>query len=372
MPPKDQISVDLCTIRALPHLLDDDDVEDLDLKFHTEFSLKDVIQLLKSSDEMEREEAIATLAEIVDGAFGADGVRLGENLRACGGISLIAGFLADPDEAIQQMSLGIIGNLCSDAVDGNSAATKAALLPHAIAVFSFVYTHDPTTLCLACGALQNLTASSEWSELAVFHKIHLRLEKLVVAHQGDDDGHIMRYASGALRNITSWGEQSTSLSSLTLEAITQRAREHRIESLEQQRARAIVARAVLSIDPERRRKWQELGLLRKQLQLGASDTASDCSGTTWSYELGPSRHSSRSASRDVSCHSSRSASRDVSCHSSRSASRDVSRHSSRSASRDVSRSRHGSRSASRDVSRHSSRPASVSSHGSGVGCVCVP
>ena len=26
MPPKDQISVDLCTIRALPHLLDDDDV----------------------------------------------------------------------------------------------------------------------------------------------------------------------------------------------------------------------------------------------------------------------------------------------------------------------------------------------------------
>ena len=55
------------------------------------------------------------------------------------------------------MALMILGTLCSDSVDGNSSATKQALLTcgGARAILSCVHTEDPAVLLFACGALLN-------------------------------------------------------------------------------------------------------------------------------------------------------------------------------------------------------------------------
>ena len=295
--------IPLSSIRSLPSL---NDVEFVDLNVDacSNPSVPQVLAWMASPDEEDRKEAIAILSEIVDGAFGEDGNILGDEVRRGGGISLLARFLSSPDPAIQQASLAIIGNLCSDAVDAHSAATKCELLPHAKAVFGMVYTSDLDTLCLATGALQNLTAGKAWAELAVSHHVHLRLEHLVVTHRDVDDGRIVRYASGALRNITATGAlRSLQANVQVMEAVEQRSREHRIESFRQTRARGIISRAIRRIPPARRRQRQELGLLRKRQHSAVGDTSSECSGTTWSYEIGPyvrSRDVSRDGSRPAS------------------------------------------------------------------------
>jgi len=300
---------DLSSIRRLPNLDGCDDVVEFDLTSQPEtISVGEVLSLLKSVDEADREEAIAILSDMVDTAYGEDGARLGEAVREGGGVEVLARLLSDRDEVVQQAALGLIGNLCSDAVDANSVATKRALLPYARSVLSCVYTSDVATLCLACGALQNLTAERGWAEVAVSHDVHLRLEQLVVSHRDSEpEGHIVRYSSGALRNITASGaldlRGKTTLSPLAVEAISARATRHRIESLEQQRARAVLAKAISCISPERRQQRHELGVRRRR-HTHRLDTASDCdSSTTWSYEIGPfirSRDQSRDGSRPAS------------------------------------------------------------------------
>ena len=140
-------SVDLSAIRSIPNLLrdedeDDGDIEELDLNGDC-LSVPMLVQLLRSPSAEEREEALASLAELVDAAFGEDGARLGMEVRAVGGLPILAWLLADPDVYAQQTSLMILGNLCSDSVDPHSKATKEALLPHARSVLSCVYTDDP-------------------------------------------------------------------------------------------------------------------------------------------------------------------------------------------------------------------------------------
>ena len=89
-------------------------------------------------------------------------------LRTCanGGIALLSWLLADPSPEVQQMSLMILGNLCSDSVDSDSKATKQMLLQSggARAMLSCVHTEDPAVLLFACGALQNLCYEREWAE----------------------------------------------------------------------------------------------------------------------------------------------------------------------------------------------------------------
>ena len=76
-----------------------------------------------------------------------------------------------------------------------------------------MHTDDASVLLFACGALQNLCYEREWSELAVNHDVHLRLEQLV----GHEDAMVVRYASGALQNIT----RSLEVSDLSPQAIHQ-------------------------------------------------------------------------------------------------------------------------------------------------------
>lgn len=313
-PHGNHFAVDLSKIRALPGLERDNLETNYSLSnTRATLTLQALALRLRSCDEEEREDALATLDEIVDGAFGEDGSRLGEDLRNVGAISLLAELLADPDQVIRQMSLRLLGNLCSDAVDARSGITKALLLPHALPIFSFVYGGDESILIVACGVLQNLTAERTWAQLAVVHGVQQRLEELVAMHRGNADGHlIVRYASGALRNITSCMPAGlhgrTGLSASTRALISQRGNEHRLEAQEQKRAMGILTKAILRVPPERRRQWQELGrehrrAKEEQEQLEASDTASVCSSscsaaTVWSYGSLLSSRPSSACSQD--------------------------------------------------------------------------
>ena len=145
------------------------------------------------------------------------------------------------------MALMILGNLCSDSVDSNSRATKALLLQSggARALLSCVHTEDPAVLLFACGALQNLCFEPDWSELAVAHDIHIRLQGLLC----HEDAMIVRYASGCLQNITR-SLHIDGLSELAVEAVKERNLEHRREGWLEQRARMRIARALLDIPSE--------------------------------------------------------------------------------------------------------------------------
>ena len=231
----------LGSIRGMPNLLDD--VE----RMPERPSVPSLIALLRSTDETERDDALASLAELVDGAFGVDGAELGLAVRANGGIALLSWLLADPSAEVQQMALMILGNLCSDSVDSNSRATKALLLQSggARALLSCVHTEDPAVLLFACGALQNLCFEPDWSELAVAHDIHIRLQGLLC----HEDAMIVRYASGCLQNITR-SLHIDGLSELAVEAVKERNLEHRREGWLEQRARMRIARALLDIPSE--------------------------------------------------------------------------------------------------------------------------
>lgn len=91
-------------------------------------TVPELLELLRSPYPEQRDEAIALLAEIVTSAFGEDGEVLGQAIRDGGGVPQLAWLLADPSPSIQQQSLLVLGNLCSNSVDPNSALTKRMLL----------------------------------------------------------------------------------------------------------------------------------------------------------------------------------------------------------------------------------------------------
>ena len=286
------ISVSLGSIRNLPNLLE----EEPD-RMPESPTVPVLVALLRSTDENERDDALATLAEMVDGAFGEDGARLGQEMRANGGIALLSWLLADPNPEVQQMALMILGNLCSDSVDSSSTTTKQQLLRSggARAILSCVHTEDPAVLLFACGALQNLCYEADWSELAVSYDVHLRLESLL-AHE---DAMIVRYASGALQNITrALNLTDDSLSSEAMAVVKERSLEHRREAFVQQRALAAIAKSFREIPYEMRQRRHESGRRRKSRAANQSADASR-SGSRPS-----SAASSRSTSSYVSARSS--------------------------------------------------------------------
>lgn len=129
----------------------------------------ELLELMRSPDANERADALAMLSEVVGTAFGEAGAELGEAVRDGGGVALLAWLLADPYEQVQQQTLLVIGNLCSDSVDRNSAATKRALLHNGAgrSLMACVFSDDPYMLILACGALQNLCYDRDWSSLVL-------------------------------------------------------------------------------------------------------------------------------------------------------------------------------------------------------------
>jgi hypothetical protein len=255
-PEIETINVPLDSIRGMPNLLEEID------RIADAPTVPSLVALLRSTDEVERDDALASLAELVDGAFGDDGRELGLAVRANGGVALLTWLLADPSAEVQQMSLMILGNLCSDSVDCDSRETKALLLQSggARAILSCVHTEDPAVLLFACGALQNLCFEREWAELAVSHNVHKRLEGLL----GHEDGMVVRYASGALQNITRSLQLPDGLSDEAMEAVKERSLEHRREEWLHKRALSRISRALTEIPVELRQQRHAAGTRRRQ------------------------------------------------------------------------------------------------------------
>ena len=160
-------------------------------------TVAELIQAMRAPDDELRGEAITYLCELVDCAFGDDGALLGQAVRDANGVAMLSWMLADASPRVQTQTLLILGNLCSDSFDPESWQTKALLLQSGAerALFRCVLADEYETLLYACAALQNLCHSYEWAQVVAAHGLQ-PLEELL-AH---DDGRVVRYASGALKN----------------------------------------------------------------------------------------------------------------------------------------------------------------------------
>ena len=218
-------------------------------------SFDDIITLLRSSDTDDRLDALAELSIMVEEAYDEEAVLLGQTLRAAGAIPLLAWLAVDEDSLeVQQRALLVLGNLCSDAADPQSYLTKAELL-HAggcMPMSLSIQSDDASVLIYACGCLQNLCHSDEWSRaLAAQDGVQQRLAELA----GHADERVVRYAAGALKNMLSHLESAggdDGLSAVAKAAIAKRGEDALVSALRQKRAMAILTRWVQQMPPEKR------------------------------------------------------------------------------------------------------------------------
>ena len=142
----------------------------------------------------------------------------------------------------------MLGNLCSNSVDPNSALTKRLLLQAGAerALLGCLHAEEAHTLTFACAALQNLCHEPVWSELVMAHGKQARLEELTL----HDDPMVVRYASGALKNIQVTLKDSSQaappISQKAADAIRQRSLQAELEELTYRHAAKRIGRAVSS------------------------------------------------------------------------------------------------------------------------------
>ena len=192
-----------------------------------------LLRAMRSPDAAKRADALDIFADIVGEAYGEAGAELGMAVRDGDGIAVLASLLGDPYPQVQQQALFVIGNLCSDSVDPQSAHTKSLLLQNGAGrpLIAHAFSDDPQTLRLACGALQNLCgrgrskgggpgagSDREWAKVVVQYGVHQKLEQLL----SHEDPMIQRYASGALNNVAEHKLKTTQLSDEALAAVKER------------------------------------------------------------------------------------------------------------------------------------------------------
>lgn len=176
-------------------------------------------------------------------------------VRSSGGIPVLAWLLAEESIEVRQKALLVLGNLCSDAVDPNSAATKRDLLHcgGSRALFSCLDSDKDHTLLLACGALQNLCFDPQWAKEVMHNRLQARLEGLLT----HEDELVVRYASGALTNLAAQ-LRTEALSEEALAAVRQRASQAECERHKADQAIKAITRAVRTMPPESRQRWRQL------------------------------------------------------------------------------------------------------------------
>ncbi len=204
-------------------------------------SVPEILDLIRSTNDEDREDGLGLLCDIVDASYGEDGAALGMAVREGDGISLLAWLLVDPSTVVQQEALLILGNLCSDACDPYSIHTKRKLLECGAhrALVHVIKSNDPAVLVYACGCLQNLCHDDEWARILVQQKVEARLEALL-AHE---DQMVVHYAAGALKNIVNrvGGEmEAVPLSDAAKSAVEQRDVEAKVNNLRVRRAKRII------------------------------------------------------------------------------------------------------------------------------------
>ena len=210
---------------------------------------------LSSSDSEEREDATEQVAMLVGEAFGAEGATLAEMLREAGIIAQLAALVLESQPAqVRANALLALGNLCSDLVDSQSSKTKAVLLQVGFdaLLMECVSSTEPSVVLVSCAALQNLCHDHEWAKRMVGAGVEARLEPLL-KHA---DPRVVRYASGALKNLTlasaSAGGRAPQLSAEASNAVRQRELEAAREAFMHKRARRAIGRGVRRMDSPKR------------------------------------------------------------------------------------------------------------------------
>ena len=205
--------------------------------------LIDLLGMLRAGGPVERLAAVDVLADVVSNAYGDDGSRIGRAVRESGALEDLAELLS-LDEA-REASLLVIGNLVSDTVDKESAATKIALHQCNGAAAALVAclddAEDVDSLAFAVGALQNLCHDRDWSEQLAQWNLHTTFEALL-AHPHE---LIVRYASGALKNMTATLQNAALVDSQNARAaIEKRSDSAELEEFEYKRAAATIVRMI--------------------------------------------------------------------------------------------------------------------------------
>ena len=152
--------------------------------------------------------ALQQLAELIDAAEGEWASALGSYVRSAGIVADLVELVGHDDAKISTLAIHVLGNLCSDAVDAQSGATKEVvrrhngfprLLPHC-------YNEDLVALTYALGAIQNLCTSTECTKM-VTPPLRERIREVAESSRVAFDegmpqaGLLAHYAEGILINI---------------------------------------------------------------------------------------------------------------------------------------------------------------------------
>ena len=151
--------------------------------------------------------ALEELAELIDAAEGEWATALGSFVRSAGIVSDLVDLIDHDDAEIYALAMRVLGNLCSDAVDPQSSATKevvrtyngfSRLLPHC-------YNEDPVALMYTLGAIQNLCTNIEYAKM-VTPPLRERIREVAEYARATLDGMpqaglLAHYAEGILVNI---------------------------------------------------------------------------------------------------------------------------------------------------------------------------
>ena len=107
---------------------------------------------------------------------------------------------------------------------------------------------------VACATLQNLCHDAAWAKKMVAAGVEARLEALV----SHSDARVVRYASGALKNLTiasaTMGSPAPQLSATANKAVRAREMEASLEQFSRRRALRVIARRTREMDARARLK----------------------------------------------------------------------------------------------------------------------
>ena len=88
-------------------------------------TLDEILGLIRSPATEDRIDGLIELSLLIDSAYGEEGAAIGQWVRQSGALQLLAWLVVDSSAEVQQQSLLVLGNLCSDACDPNSTLTKS-------------------------------------------------------------------------------------------------------------------------------------------------------------------------------------------------------------------------------------------------------
>ena len=150
--------------------------------------------------------ALHAMVTLLASSFGPRGARIGQLVRALPGVlTALVAFVESTDDTATCSALHVLANICSDAVDMQSALTKRQLLEEpggAEAIFSLLTDDEADVGCRvgAAACLQNLCSDSAWAFVLAEESEVVRDMEYLIHSGGHEEPQLVRYTLGALAN----------------------------------------------------------------------------------------------------------------------------------------------------------------------------